>query len=199
MNNTTILQLPSKILYGDLFYMPFISKSYIFSCVFEQCHPPRKHSPHIPVEGFPHFTWVNVMRTMYDPPDMGHWMYFFPGSGYRFNLGRTLAFQTHGNALSHLCPTSGDCIYTNAANKSIISPEARISARALELGYDSVQFTRFVEHGMVKAEVLFVKLNSAKSLHSSQCHKYSHMFDPPTLGCGKWSPVERMTSEKNAL
>ena len=184
-----VLEVPQPIRRGDLFHMPYISHRYVFRCLFAHCHPaqPRRESARhpLPESGHPHHAWVEVTRTMFDPPLMGYWMYVAPGSGTRFRLGRTIAFRGHREALQHFCAVEDACRYVHA-NTTVTSPESRIVARAGELGYDSVQFTRFVEHATMKAEVVFTRLNAVHAPPATRCHAKRGFFRPASLPCGEW-------------
>ena len=125
----------------------------------------------MPISGFANDTWIEVLRYSADPGQMGFWMFYAPGSGIRFHLGRTIAFLDHNQAGQHL------------GAKSAI----QIAERALALGYDSVQFTRFVEHNIMKLEILFPQVNTIGSSTTSteQCVRYKSRFSP-FAGCSGW-------------
>lgn len=64
------------------------------------------------------------------------WMYAQPGSGVYFNVGRTIHFESHAQAVQHFLPgnpcTRGHCEHEYP----------QLFAAAVAAGYDTVQFTR---------------------------------------------------------
>ena len=181
---------------GDYYQLPGkISSHYVFRCHFHVCFPvslgrtiafpnhavveEEDYRDAMPMEGHANDTWVEVLRYSADPPNMGFFMFHAPGSGIWFHLGRTIAFPNHAVALRRLCPQG-------CGNHSHGAPESRLAGRALELGYDSVQFTRFVEFSILKLEILFTWVNTPGSEYrTEQCGMYKAHFDP-FMGCAGW-------------
>ena len=66
----------------------------------------------------------------------GAWFYYAKGSGIWFNLGTTLAFETHSLAFEHFFNA------TERYNKTSHELNMMMCARAAKWGIDSVQFTK---------------------------------------------------------
>lgn len=200
-SNVTIRRPDALIRGNDLFYMPLISQRYVFRCLFQQCHPATSDTramrtvASLPETGEKSNTWVPVIRTMYDPPNMGFWMYFAPDSGFEFNLGNSISFRGHADALRHFCPTQ--CRIINSEGRVVHSPEAIIAYRAKQECYDSVQFTRFVEHKTLKMEILFTRLNVINGSSARECSTYAERFRRAgshrrnAVSCGAWRALKR--------
>jgi hypothetical protein len=103
---------------------------------------------YVPREGYPSNSLAEVIHHGSDGGQRGYWMYYAPGSGVYLNLSRTIAFETHAAAVDHFC--SGDQACTAQGERGLV----RAAQRA---GYDTVQFTRFVEYSMVKSEIVLVR------------------------------------------
>lgn len=104
--------------------------------------------------------------------------------GVRFNVGRTIAFRDHAAADRHFCPRRS-CRREGGL-------EHTIAARARARGFDSVQFTRFVEHDTLKVELLFTRRNVPSSRGGArhggdECAAGADRFRPPL--CGTWPPL----------
>lgn len=122
----------------------------------------------VPRGGYPSFSLVEIVHHGFDPPGFGYWAYIASGSGIYVNVSRTIAFDGHAAAIRHFCP-NGTGVPRAAAARSSQLPRRSISvectqpdergmvAAAAAAGYDTVQFTRFVEYGLVKAEVVLVR------------------------------------------
>jgi len=83
-------------------------------------------------------TWVEVMHQA-DPfgdESIGAWFLYTPGSGIYMNTGRTRAFRGHDTAYKKF-----DCSFQGHQ-----APQECMSAAAAKQGYDSLQFTAWVDH-----------------------------------------------------
>ena len=80
------------------------------------------------------------MHTSGDPVLMGFWFYRAPGSGVFLNLGNTMAFTNHKQAVDHFCPQGmgkGECASLGRA----MGAEVAILRRAYASGLDTVPAT----------------------------------------------------------
>jgi hypothetical protein len=94
---------------------------------------------------------------------MGFWLYYAVGSGIFINIGKTLGFDNHGGswAFFHCDPRSGGCIDPGS--------EAATSGAAARAGWDSLQYTRFLELGMVKQELVLTTINTRGVYYDGAC------------------------------
>ena len=174
--NTTIAKGPVRI--GDV---AVLGGELGVRCVSELCFPLRPRDVNrqpwpIPVKGFANDTWIEVSRYLHDPKNMGFWMYISNDSGVWFNVGRTIAFPNHAAAMRFFLPKQ-------VGEKH---QERKFIVEAYRKGYDSIQFTRFLEYGYMKYEIVFTRLNSPGTPDSDKCMIYEHRFR--NLVSCKWKP-----------
>ena len=124
----------------------------------------------VPRRGYPSHSMVEVMHAGFDPPYFGYWLYMTAGSGIYLNLSRTRAFDDHAAAARHFCPNgTGPLLarpHRGRAARGLallwrsdacqLQNEQGMVAAATAAGYDTLQFTRFVEYGLVKHEVVLL-------------------------------------------
>lgn len=92
------------------------------------------HAP--PYTALPSHTWAEVTHAA-DPfgdEHYGMWLLWTPGSGIWLDLGNSIAFSEHSDAFKHFGIQN-----TTFANEEM-------SQSAASAGYDSIQFTRHVDH-----------------------------------------------------
>ena len=150
-------------------------------CLTTKCFPIRghvhdMHNMTFPVsrKGFSSNTWVSVLHHLKDPIGMGFWMYLSSNSNVYFNLGKTISFDNHVDAMTFFCPQGCNFSTTYVGHKKFHT-EKQFVARAYVLGYDSIQFTRFIEYGFLKYEIVFTKLNNIVSM-SQNCKYFINSF-----------------------
>ena len=103
--------------------------------------------------GAPNNSLVEVIHTGGDPPNMGVWFYYARGSGIYLNVSRSLAFEQHADSFAFFhCGNEGQCPDPGS--------EAKTSGEAAREGWDTLQYTRFRELGLVKSEIVFNWLNT---------------------------------------
>jgi hypothetical protein len=160
----------SSIVFGDWYNMPQVPRKYVFRCPSRKCFPLKGHENQTysyPEKGFASNQEVEVVHTFFDPPNTGFWFYFAVGSGVYLNLSRTIAFRTHEHALQ---------TWKDAKYYRHLSTEAKIVNVARHLEYDTVQFTRFNEHRMIKHEIVMTGINTGHPRLFSPCQNHAHMF-----------------------
>jgi len=108
-------------------------------------HSSAPNDPWAPQQPFANDTWVEVMHKMYPTDEKtGAWLFYAPGSGIWFNLGRTISFQTHGdafvffNATYVINGTTNNPLCVN--NVNITTTNECMSHVAMLMGYDTIQF-----------------------------------------------------------
>lgn len=160
-------------------------------CTWDKCFPVRslqdagrRHNT-VPIHGYPNNSWIGVVRHMRDPDHMGFWMYMSLESDVKFNLGRTIAFENHIQAMQFFLPH----------NMKTKFWEVQFVNEARKKGYDSIQFTRFVEYGYLKHELVFTQLNSLSATAKTRCHHFEHVFQNlPKAKC-TWMPSKPCNTE----
>mmetsp|Transcript_13780 Transcript_13780/g.26279 ORF Transcript_13780/g.26279 Transcript_13780/m.26279 type:complete len:335 (-) Transcript_13780:38-1042(-) len=60
------------------------------------------HRP--PFDALPSDSWVEVTHCDAQDPPRGYWLYYLPGSGIFYNLGKTKVFKTHRDAAAEFLP-----------------------------------------------------------------------------------------------
>ena len=109
-----------------------------------------------PFAAAPDDSWVEVTHCVdivsFFLEGTGSWMYVAPGSGVFYNCGRTLAFDTHVEAVNHFLG-AGTC--TDASDECP-SHFAALFAAALKEGYDSLQFLKHGDQrcGLMRPEIV---------------------------------------------
>ena len=108
-------------------------------------HNPQPDKPTAPQSPIPNNTWVEVMHRKVDYDEKtGAWLFYAPGSGIWFNLGRTIVFESHGQAFEHFNATFAvNSTHNNPLcinNVNITTTNECMSHVATLQGYDSIQF-----------------------------------------------------------
>lgn len=160
-------------------------------CTWDKCFPVhnlrdagRRHNP-APINGYPNNSWIGVVRHMRDPNRMGFWMYMSFESDVKFNLGTTIAFEDHFQAMRYFLPHNMNTRFW----------EVQFVHEARKRGYDSIQFTRFVEYGYLKHELVFTRLISFNTTEASGCHQFEDVFkNLPNAKCN-WKPSNPCNTE----
>jgi hypothetical protein len=155
---------------NDWFHMPNDATSHAFRCRCARCRPVSRLTACdllYPEAGFPSFGLVEVAHGYFDPPNTGFWFYHAPGSGVWINLTKTIAFRSHDEAMRK---------WSHVSLFSHLHAEARIANVARYLGFDTVQFTRFKEHDMVKHEIMMTGVNTGQPRLFSPCSDHAYMF-----------------------
>jgi len=112
--------------------------------------------------GLPSHARVPVVRTCCDVPRKGFWLYLAVGSGAYFDLGRTLAFREHEDAMAYFgVPTALNWYDPEVEQAILRSPKAR------EL--DSIQYTHHAEHGLYKYEIMDLAGSAADAVQRDAC------------------------------
>lgn len=100
--------------------------------------------------GFPSHTSVEVTHICCDPNGDGMWHNFAPGSGIWYDIGNTFVFKDHQ-------PGHLDRIreLNCSVNRKTSSSQIKSTFECLRSkGYDTVQFTNYLEHTVVKYEIV---------------------------------------------
>lgn len=108
-------------------------------------HNPQPNEPWGPHSPILNGTWVEVMHRRYPSDEKsGAWLFYAPGSGIWFNLGRSISFQSHGQAYAYfnasykINGTKNNPLCQN--NVNITTYNECMSHVAASMGYDSIQF-----------------------------------------------------------
>lgn len=102
------------------------------------------------LNGLPSNAWVEIERGR-EPREFSPWLYYMPGTGNWMNLGKTIAFPTHQQALQHF-EVDSKIWFTD--NGYVAYEE--LAKRAHSQGFDTVQFTSHPEN-FFKFELLVTK------------------------------------------
>lgn len=117
-------------------------------------HAPPK-GPMVPSPwpfGFGSGTRVPVQHQCCDKPRKGFWMYVAAGSGVYYDVGRTIAFRDHEDAMAHFGVRKDLNWYDPAVEQHLL--------RAASASYDSIQYTHHTEHGVYKHEIFDLAFSS---------------------------------------
>lgn len=118
-----------------------------------------------PFNCFEDFTYIEVTHAKGDPFNSGTWFYHSVGSGIWFNVGKTICFRKHADAVRHFL--NENCVDNN---DECVSQFPALFAAANAAGYKSVQFT---EHGDQ-----ICGLRAMEIVHTVGQGFYSCGFDP---------------------
>jgi hypothetical protein len=156
------------VLYQPDLYMAGLKQPPVVKCPTEagQCYldmsgahdPPSTlwvwHPP--PFRMVPDGTWTEVTHCVdilsFIQEGHGAWMYVAPGSGVFYNSGRTMAFDTHLEAVRHFLGEDKTC----DSKDECLSYFAALFANALSEGYDSLQFLKHGDQrcGLMRPEIV---------------------------------------------
>lgn len=115
------------------------------------------------MKGFNNYTKVEVVHTGKREwePDVGYWMYLAKGSGNYIDLGRTIVFPEHYDALKYFTGCV-DC--RNYTEKEMLAPNVygrrirkEICSRARAAKYDTIQYTHRNE-GVYRYEITDLRI-----------------------------------------
>lgn len=124
------------------------------------------------VAGAANHTFVEVVHTACDPLGMGFWFYMARGTGVYLNTGKTAAFKDHAGSWAYFhCADTNCAHFKGNARDQNEGSEVQTSVAAAQHGLDSLQYTRFVEGGVVKSEIVLTKINTRAAKKSDQAPK----------------------------
>lgn len=106
--------------------------------------------------------FAEVIHSTGDPAGSGFWFYFAKGSGVYLNVSQTMSFRRHVDAWAYFTCKYGDCDhYQPAQNQTnnLLLTEVTVD-NAARHGIDTLQFTRFVENGAIKQEIVMTRINT---------------------------------------
>jgi hypothetical protein len=110
--------------------------------------------------------WVEILHCGSGTSDptilvVGNWMYIAPGSGIFFNVGNTISFPDHPDAVKYFL--KDECTWKGKPDKIQCADQfVKLFTAAKDKGYDSIQFTSHGDQrcGLMAREIVDVKGNS---------------------------------------
>jgi hypothetical protein len=124
--------------------------------------PPQIHNDNdLPGAGVANNIFVEVIHSTGDPAGSGFWFYFAKGSGVYLNVSRTMPFRRHVDSWAYFKCKDTDCNHYDPKN-ALRDEELTVSSAARH-GIDTLQYTRFVENGAIKQEIVMTRVNTVEA------------------------------------